>query len=178
MGSRAGSEPQVRRRYWLACIRLWVKDVDFVHNQIVVRDGKGHKDWVTMVPQHIKAPLPRHLHDVHKLHAQALQTGAGHAYLPYALEHKSPIPVTSGCGYISFLLHSRHEIHGQAASGAVTFTNWSCSGQYRRLSGRQGSPRRRVVTLFATVLPSICLKQGVLSGQYKNYSGIKMSVRR
>jgi hypothetical protein len=59
MGSRAGSEPQVRRRDWLECMRLWVKDVDFVHNQIVVRDG-----------------------NVHKLHAQDLQTGAGHVYLP------------------------------------------------------------------------------------------------
>ena len=112
MVSRAASEPQVRRRYWLECMRLWVKDVDFVHNQIVIRDGNGHQDRVTMLPQHVKAPLQRHLHDVHKLHAQDLQTGAGHVYLPYALERKSPIPVTSGCGNMSSLLHSRHEIHG------------------------------------------------------------------
>jgi integrase len=64
MGSRAVSELRVRRRYWLECIRLRVKDVDFVYNQIVVRDGKGHKDRGTMLPQHVKAPLQRHLHDV------------------------------------------------------------------------------------------------------------------
>jgi integron integrase len=74
----------------MECIRLRVKDVDFAYNQIVVRDGKGHKDRVTMLPQHVKAPLQRHLHDVRKLHAQDLQTGAGHVYLPYALERKYP----------------------------------------------------------------------------------------
>ena len=74
----------------MECIRLRVKDVDFAYNQIVVRDGKGHKDRVTMLPQHVKAPLQRHLQDVHKLHAQDLHTGAGHVYLPYALEHKYP----------------------------------------------------------------------------------------
>jgi len=74
----------------MECMRLRVKDVDFAYNQIVVRDGKGHKDRVTMLPQNIKAPIQRHLHDVQKLHAQDLQAGAGHVYLPYALERKYP----------------------------------------------------------------------------------------
>jgi integron integrase len=74
----------------MECIRLRVKDVDFSYNQIVVRDSKGYKDRITMLPQHVKAPLQRHLHDVHKLHVQDLQTGAGHVYLPYALERKYP----------------------------------------------------------------------------------------
>jgi integron integrase len=74
----------------LECLRLRVKDVDFTYNQIVVRDGKGRKDRVTMLPQQIKAPLRRHLHDVQQLHAQDVQAGAGHVYLPYALERKYP----------------------------------------------------------------------------------------
>jgi integron integrase len=72
------------------CLRLRVKDIDFAYNQIVVRDGKGHKDRITMLPQHVKAPLQRHLEAVKQLHAQDLQTGAGHGYLPYALERKYP----------------------------------------------------------------------------------------
>jgi site-specific recombinase XerD len=48
----------------LECLRLRVKDVDFTYHQIVVRDGKGRKDRVTMLPQQAKAPLQRHLHDV------------------------------------------------------------------------------------------------------------------
>jgi len=74
----------------LECLRLRVKDVDFTYNQIVVRDGKGRKDRVTMLPQQVKAPLQRHLHDVQQLHAQDVQAGAGHVYLPYALERKYP----------------------------------------------------------------------------------------
>ncbi len=64
----------------MECIRLRVKDVDFSYNQIVVRDGKGHKDRVTMLPQHVKAPLQRHLYNVKKLHEQDLQAGAGHGW--------------------------------------------------------------------------------------------------
>jgi integron integrase len=74
----------------LECLRLRVKDIDFTYNQIVVRDGKGHKDRVTMPPQQVKAPLQRHLHDVQQLHVQDVQAGAGHVYLPYALERKYP----------------------------------------------------------------------------------------
>jgi len=74
----------------LECLRLRVKDVDFTYNQIVVRDGKGRKDRVTMLPQQVKAPLQRHLHDVQQLHEQDVQAGAGHVYLPYALERKYP----------------------------------------------------------------------------------------
>jgi site-specific recombinase XerD len=71
-------------------LRLRVKDVDFAHNQIVVRDGKGHQDRVTMLPNNVKTPLQQHLHDVHTLHVQDLQAGVGHVYLPYALERKYP----------------------------------------------------------------------------------------
>jgi integron integrase len=74
----------------MECLRLRVKDVDFAYNQIVVRDGKGGKDRITMLPQHVKEPLQRHLEGVKQLHAQDLQTGAGHVYLPYALERKYP----------------------------------------------------------------------------------------
>lgn len=74
----------------MECIRLRVQDVDFPSNQIVVRDGKGHQDRVTMLPHNVKAPLQQHLHGVHTLHAQDLQAGTGHVYLPYALDRKYP----------------------------------------------------------------------------------------
>jgi hypothetical protein len=63
-------------------ILLRVKDLDFAYNQIVVRDGKGAKDRVTMLPQNVKVPLQQHLQTVHKLHTQDRQEGAGHVYLP------------------------------------------------------------------------------------------------
>ena len=74
----------------LECWRLRVQDVDFTYNQIVVRDGKGRKDRGTLLPQQVKAPWQRHLAEVQPLHVQAVQAGAGHVYLPYALERKYP----------------------------------------------------------------------------------------
>jgi integron integrase len=67
-----------------------VKDLDFAYNQIVVRDGKGQKDRVTMLPQHVQAALQQHLQDVQHLHTQDLAAGGGGVYLPYALERKYP----------------------------------------------------------------------------------------
>ncbi len=52
----------------LKCLRLLVKDIDFGTNQIVVREGKGHKDRVTMLPAIVRAPLLSHLERVRTLH--------------------------------------------------------------------------------------------------------------
>jgi site-specific recombinase XerD len=52
----------------MECIRMRVKDVGFAYNHIVVRDGKGDKDRVTMLPLNVEAPLERHLQHVKKLH--------------------------------------------------------------------------------------------------------------
>lgn len=72
------------------CMRLRVKDIDFGQNQIVVRDGKGEKDRVTMLPQNVKQPLQKHLENVHALHEADLKRGYGAVTLPYALARKYP----------------------------------------------------------------------------------------
>jgi integron integrase len=74
----------------MECIRLRVKDVDFSYNHIVVRDGKGNNDRVTMLPLNVKSPLHRHLQEVRKLHERDLADGFGSVYLPHALERKYP----------------------------------------------------------------------------------------
>jgi integron integrase len=65
-----------------------VKDVDFGLNQLVVRDGKGGRDRVTILPESVKAPMQRHLAKVKALHERDLKEGFGEVYLPYALEKK------------------------------------------------------------------------------------------
>lgn len=70
-------------------IRLRVKDIDFEMNQIVVRDGKGAKDRVTVLPEGVKADLKEHLKRVRLLHKDDLANGFGTEFLPYALERKS-----------------------------------------------------------------------------------------
>ena len=74
----------------LECLCLRVQDLDFAYNQIVVRDGRGQKDRVTMLPQHVKVALQQHLLDVKHLHTQDLEACGSGVYLPYALERKYP----------------------------------------------------------------------------------------
>ena len=74
----------------MECARLRVKDIDFGYQQILVRDGKGSKDRVTMLPQRLKEPLRIHLQRVRELHEQDRARGGGDVYLPYALERKYP----------------------------------------------------------------------------------------
>ena len=59
----------------MECLRLRVKDVDLGYRQVLVRDGKGEKDRVTMLPEKLVAPLTAHLARVKSLHARDLAQG-------------------------------------------------------------------------------------------------------
>ena len=74
----------------MECVRLRVKDVDFAYRQLTVRDGKGMKDRVTLLPDRLHAPLRLHLAKVKALHEEDLSQGGGSVYLPFALERKYP----------------------------------------------------------------------------------------
>ena len=74
----------------MECIRLRIKDIDFKYRTITVRDGKGNKDRVTMLPQRFVPELQLHLRKNKVLHQQDLLEGAGSVYMPYALERKYP----------------------------------------------------------------------------------------
>ena len=67
-----------------------MKDVDFAYRQILVRDGKGGKDRVTMLPENILQPLQAHLGKVRALHRRDLAEGYGEVRLPHALARKYP----------------------------------------------------------------------------------------
>ena len=71
-------------------VRLRVKDVELSRREILVRDGKGFKDRVTMLPASLVNPLKAHLQRVKMLHEQDVAAGFGEVYLPYALEFKYP----------------------------------------------------------------------------------------
>lgn len=74
----------------MECVRLRVKDVDFGYIQITVRDGKGQKDRVTMIPQKLVQPLQEHIDKVKYLHTKDIEDGFGEVYLPFALARKYP----------------------------------------------------------------------------------------
>ena len=72
------------------CLMLRVKDVDFAYRQILVRDGKGAKDRVTMLPEGAVQPLQAHLGKVRTLHRRDRAEGYGEVWLPHALSRKYP----------------------------------------------------------------------------------------
>jgi len=75
----------------MECLRLRIKDIDFSQHQIVVHDGKGTKDRVTMLPDATVPLLQAHLQTtVERLYEEDTQNGFGFASLPYALERKYP----------------------------------------------------------------------------------------
>jgi integron integrase len=72
----------------IEALRLRVKDVDFEGGRIVVREGKGDKDRVTMLPIGLKTELQSHLKRVKLLHEQDVAEGFGQVMLPHALAQK------------------------------------------------------------------------------------------
>ncbi len=71
-------------------VRLRVKDLDLARGEILVRDGKGAKDRVTMVPRSIEPLLKLQLGVAKAQHARDLADGVGAVYLPHALDRKYP----------------------------------------------------------------------------------------
>jgi integron integrase len=74
----------------LEALRLRVKDLEFSRGEILVRDGKGQKDRVTMLPRSLVPGLQQQLQAVRVLHEQDLAEGFGRANLPFALARKYP----------------------------------------------------------------------------------------
>ncbi len=74
----------------MEALRLRVQDVDFHYRQITVRNGKGGKDRVTVLPDALIPPLRAHLERVKELHKKDLADGGGRVYLPHALAQKYP----------------------------------------------------------------------------------------
>jgi len=74
----------------MECHRLRVKDIDFELRQIIVRDGKGFKDRVTVLPESVILELKNHLERIKALHQVFSKHGHGEVELPYALHRKYP----------------------------------------------------------------------------------------
>ncbi|MBA4285791.1 MAG: integron integrase [Xanthomonadaceae bacterium] len=74
----------------MECLRLRIKDLAFARREIVIRDGKGGKDRVTMLPQTLEAALQQHLARVQALHAEDRAAGVAGVWLPDALARKYP----------------------------------------------------------------------------------------
>ncbi len=74
----------------MECVRLRVKDVDFERREILIRDGKGAKDRVTVLPESLRVALQAHLAERRKLYEQDSAEGKSEVYIPDALARKYP----------------------------------------------------------------------------------------
>jgi integron integrase len=90
----------------MECVRLRVKDLDLSRLQITVRDGKGGKDRVTVLPASLVEPLQRQLERAKALHALDLREGFGRVHLPYALARKYPSAGREWCW--QYVFPARH----------------------------------------------------------------------
>ena len=161
----------------MECVRLRVKDVDFDQNQIVVRDGKGMKDRVTMLPEQLKPLLREQINRVRLLHEQDLQAGLGDVYLPFALERKYPNAARElGWQYV----FPADRISVDPRSGKRRRHHMgeaSSSGPCRRRAGWQISPSPSAPIRSATVSPPTSSKRATISGPSRNSWGTRTSRR-
>jgi integron integrase len=111
-------------------LRLRVKDVEFTRREIIIREGKGNKDRVTMLPENLVLPLSTHLEKVKALHQRDLDAGFGAVYLPGALAVKYPNAPTAWGWQFVFPsavrsvdprsgVERRHHIHEASVQRAV-----------------------------------------------------------
>ena len=72
----------------MECVRLRIKDVDFLRHEIIIRNGKGAKDRITMLPRSLSDALMRQVERASLIHQMDLRDGYGETWLPKALARK------------------------------------------------------------------------------------------
>jgi integrase len=162
----------------LECLRLRVKDIDFGYGQITVRDGKGMRERVTVLPERVRGPLQLHLRGVRDLHAGDLARRAGRVYLP----SRSPANIRglrgSGSGNMFFRLPASRwtRVHGSYA--VTTSLRKTCKTQSERPLLAHGSRKRPAATLSDIASLPTCLKADTTSVPCRNCSAIATSPPR
>ena len=112
------------------CLELRIKDIDFDRGEIVIRQGKGHKDRVTVFPSAAKRPLSAHLDVVRRQHHDDLARGFGRVVLPFAIGRKYVnaatdwrwqfvFPAARVCRDPQFGPPSRYHVHEPVVQRAV-----------------------------------------------------------
>ena len=91
-GEAQGHDRLALRRWprLLECLNLRVKDISFDRRQLIIRDAKGFRDRVTVLPEALTEALHNHLERVQSLHDTDLRSGRGRVSLPFALGRKYP----------------------------------------------------------------------------------------
>jgi integron integrase len=158
----------------MECIRLRVKDVDFERHEILVREGKGNKDRVTMLPDALCADLLAHLERVRGLWEQDRAAGQAGVFMPQALEKKYP---DGGKSWPWFWVFPSRSLSVDPRTGIERrhhAQNRLCNAQSSRPYRMRvlPSPQRRIVC----AIPSLrtCCRQVTTSAPCRSCSVIPM----
>ncbi|SRR6266404_1654346 len=155
-------------------VRLRVKDVDFERHELIIRQGKGAQDRVSMLPTSTTAPLKQQLQKVHLLHQADLKIGLGAVELPFALAKKYPAAAKQWGWQYVFPAAKRSRDPRSVLNEGITFSRIKCSARSRRRLFRHSSTGMEVVIHCVTASRLTSSKMVTISGRYKSYSGTKM----
>jgi hypothetical protein len=154
----------------MECLRLRAQDIEFTRGEIIVRDGKGGKDRVTMLPRAVRPALHEQLTVARAIHRQDLADGWGRVELPEALERKYPALRPSGAGSGSSPSSAAGPTAAPAIRVATTCTPPSSSAPSRTPSSAPASPSTPPATLSATPLPLTCSRPATTSAPSRSSS--------
>ncbi len=79
----------------MECVRLRIQNIDLERRRIQVVDGKGGKDWQTLIPEALPELLQLQIEQVRRMHPEDIRSGCGSVYIPHALARKHPHAVKS-----------------------------------------------------------------------------------
>jgi len=161
----------------LECARLRVKDIDLDRREIIVRDGKGRRDRVTLLPESLRTPLGEHLERVRSHHQKDLARGFGSVELPTALERKYPrapwqwgwqwvFPATRVYRDPVSGRRRRHHLHESVLQKAV-----------KAAVQVAGVSKPATCHTCVTRSPPICSRMAMISGRSRSSSAIRTSAR-
>jgi integron integrase len=162
----------------LECVELRVKDLNFDRGELTIRDGKGGKDRVTMLPACLKRPLADHLNRVKAQHDADLAAGRGSVALPGSLRAKYPSAPFEWAWQWVFPA-TRYYFDRETASGAdITCTSPSSSAPSKMPRAPQVYRVQPRHTHFVIRSRPIFLKPAMTSARSRNYSDTATSAPR
>lgn len=156
-------------------LRLRIKDVDFDRHMIIVREAKGNKDRVVMLPRALPPALRKQLLHARHVWEEDRQAQRGGVQTPHALEQKYPrVGSTWGWFWFSFHHPLSPSTRTQALNVAITCLKSGCNAQ-----SRGPWPRRAFASPFlcipcATALPRTCCNLAPISARCRSFSATAM----
>ena len=153
------------------CLKLRIKDVDFDYQQITVRDGKGGKDRVTMLPAGLREPLRTHLVRVKALHEQDWRKASAGWKCRSRSIANIPMQRWSGAGSMCFRRATARRTRAAARSGDTTCSTACCRGPSPRRRATRISPSRSARIRCGIRSRRICSARATTFARCRSCSG-------